>query len=82
MPGNDQTAAWTQIRRFNSDWILRRNLSNTHVVALRKMKRNGTPITRYISVNWLNEVGINNIAPKTPKVFSETRMSLAGKTAI
>jgi len=67
MPGNDQAAAWTQIRRFNPDWVISWNLSNMHVVAAREMKRNGIPIDKYISVNWFNEVDINNIGPENAK---------------
>ena len=32
-----------------------------HVIASREMKRNGIPIDKYIAVNWMNEVDINNI---------------------
>ena len=35
-----------------------------HVIASREMKRNGIPIEKYISVNWLNEVDIKNIGAK------------------
>ena len=34
LPGNDQAAVWTQIRRFNPDWIISWNLSSMHVVAV------------------------------------------------
>lgn len=67
LPGNDQAAVWTQIRRFNPDWVISWNLSNMHVVAAREMKRNGIPIDKYISVNWFNEVDINNIGPDNAK---------------
>jgi branched-chain amino acid transport system substrate-binding protein len=67
MPGNDQAAAWTQIRRFNPDWVLSWNLSNMHVVASREMKRNGIPMDKYIAVNWLNEVDIANIGLENAK---------------
>ena len=67
LPGNDQAAVWTQIRRFNPDWVISWNLSNMHVVSAREMKRNGIPIDKYISVNWLNEVDINNIGPENAK---------------
>lgn len=67
MPGNDQAAAWTQIRRFNPDWVISWNLSNMHVVASREMKRNGIPMDKYIAVNWFNEVDINNIGPENAK---------------
>jgi len=67
MPGNDQAAVWTQIRRFNPDWVISWNLSNMHVVASREMKRNGISMDKYISVNWLNEVDIANIGPDVAK---------------
>jgi len=61
MPGNDQSAAWTQIRRINPDWVISWNLSSMHVVSAREMKRNGIPMDKYLSVNWLNEVDLANI---------------------
>jgi branched-chain amino acid transport system substrate-binding protein len=67
LPGNDQASAWTQMRRFNPDWIISWSLSNMHVIASREMKRNGIPISKYISVNWLNEVDIKNIGPDAAK---------------
>ena len=67
LPGNDQASAWTQIRRMNPDWIISWSLSNMHVIASREMKRNGIPIEKYISVNWLNEVDIKNIGPADAK---------------
>ncbi len=67
MPGRDQAAVWTQIRRFNPDWVITWNLSAMHVVAAREMKRNGIPMDKLISVNWLNEVDINNIGAADAK---------------
>jgi branched-chain amino acid transport system substrate-binding protein len=67
LPGNEQSSAWTQIRRFNPDWIINWGFSSMHVVASREMKRNGIPMDKYISVNWLNEVDIANIGTDTAK---------------
>ena len=67
LPGNDQASAWTQIRRFNPDWIISWSLSNMHVIASREMKRNGIPIDKYIAVNWMNEVDIKNIGAEAAK---------------
>jgi branched-chain amino acid transport system substrate-binding protein len=67
LPGNDQAAAWTQIRRFNPDWVINWGFSNSHVVASREMRRNGIPIDKYLSVNWLNEVDLNNIGRDAAK---------------
>jgi len=67
LPGNDQSGAWTQIRRYNPDWVISWNLGNMHVVASREMKRNGIPMDKYISVNWLNEVDLANIGLENAK---------------
>ncbi len=67
LPGKDQAAVWTQIRRANPDWIITWNLSSMHVVAAREMKRNGIPMDKLISVNWFNEVDIANIGPLEAK---------------
>ena len=67
LPGNDQASAWTQIPPLHPDWIVSWSLSNMHVIASREMKRNGIPIDKYIAVNWMNEVDINNIGVKAAK---------------
>jgi branched-chain amino acid transport system substrate-binding protein len=67
MPGRDQAAVWTQIRRFNPDWVISWNLAAMHVVAAREMKRNGIPMDKLITVNWLNEVDIQNIGAADAK---------------
>lgn len=67
LPGNDQASAWTQIRRFAPDWIVSWSLSNMHVIASREMKRNGIALDKYIAVNWMNEVDINNIGAEAVK---------------
>ena len=67
LPGKDQAAVWTQIRRSNPDWIITWNLSAMHVVAAKEAKRNGIPMDRIISVNWFNEVDIANIGAMEAK---------------
>ena len=67
LPGRDQAAVWTQIRRFNPDWVITWNLAAMHVAAAREMKRNGVPIEKVISVNWFNEVDIANIGAEEAK---------------
>lgn len=67
LPGNDQASAWTQMRRFAPDWIVSWSLSNMHVIASREMKRNGIALDKYVAVNWMNEVDINNIGAEAAK---------------
>ena len=79
MPGKDQAAVWTQIRRFNPDWVITWNLSAMHVVAAREMKRNGIPMDKLITVNWLNEVDINTIGRAEAKGLKRGTNVVGGK---
>ncbi len=79
MPGNDQTAAWTQIRRFNPDWIMSMNLGPMHVIAAREMKRNGIPMDKYISFTFLNEVDIANIGTDSAKGLKRGAYVVSGQ---
>lgn len=67
LPGNDQTSAWSQIRRYQPDYVVMWGFSAMHVVASKEMKRNGIPMDKYISVNWLNEVDLGNIGLEAAK---------------
>jgi len=51
-----------------------------HVVASREMKRNGIPMDKYISVNWLNEVDINNIGVDAAKGLKRGTNVAGGQT--
>jgi branched-chain amino acid transport system substrate-binding protein len=79
MPGKDQAAVWTQIRRFNPDWVITWNLAAMHVVAAREMKRNGIPMEKVISVNWFNEVDINTIGATEAKGLKRGTNVVGGK---
>lgn len=79
LPGNDQASAWSQIRRFNPDWIISWSLSNMHVVASRELKRNGIPMDKYISVNWINEVDIANVGADTAKGLKRATNVVGGR---
>ncbi|MBL8360829.1 MAG: ABC transporter substrate-binding protein [Rubrivivax sp.] len=79
LPGKDQAAVWTQIRRSNPDWIITWNLSAMHVVAAKEAKRNGIPMDRIISVNWFNEVDIANIGAMEAKGIKRGTNVVGGK---
>src|SRR5690606_25347546 len=61
LPGNDQSSAWSQIRRFQPDLIVHWGFSAMHVVASKEAKRNGISLDKIVTVNWFNEVDLNNI---------------------
>ncbi|MBS4045991.1 MAG: ABC transporter substrate-binding protein [Alphaproteobacteria bacterium] len=67
LPGSDQASAWSKVRRDKPDHIISWMLGGAHVVASKEMKRNGIPVEKYISVNWLNEVDISNIGADAAK---------------
>lgn len=67
LPGSDQGGVWSKVRRDQPDHIISWMLAGAHVVASKEMKRNGIPLDKYISVNWLNEVDIGNIGPEAAK---------------
>jgi len=79
LPGNDQAAAWTQIRRANPDWIISWNLSSMHAVAAREMKRNGIPMDKYISSIFLNEVDLANIGAEAATGLKRGTYVIGGK---
>ncbi|HDZ52978.1 hypothetical protein LCGC14_0046650 [marine sediment metagenome] len=67
LPGSDQSGAWSKIRRDKPDYMISWLLAGGHVVASKEMRRNGFPIDRYLSVNWMNEVDISNIGAADAK---------------
>ncbi|MCA0240769.1 MAG: ABC transporter substrate-binding protein [Proteobacteria bacterium] len=79
LPGKDQAAVWTQIRRSNPDWIISWNLSAMHVVAAKEAKRNGIPMDKMIVVNWFNEVDIANIGAAEAKGIKRGTNVVGGK---
>jgi len=79
MPGRDQAAVWTQIRRFDPDHVITWNLSAMHVVAAKEMKRNGIPMDKLISVNWFNEVDIRNIGAGEAKGMKRGTNVMGGR---
>lgn len=67
LPGSDQSSAWSQLRRYQPDLIVHWAFSAMHVVAAKEAKRNGIPLDRMITVNWFNDVDLNNIGADAAK---------------
>ncbi|ODU75294.1 MAG: branched-chain amino acid ABC transporter substrate-binding protein [Bordetella sp. SCN 68-11] len=67
LPGSDQSSAWSQIRRFQPDLIIHWGISSMHAVAAKEAKLNGIPLDRMITVNWFNDVDLNNIGAEAAK---------------
>ena len=54
-PGNEQSASWTAVRRFNPDWVVLWGAGGGQTVSLRDAIRNGIKLDRLLSVIWLSE---------------------------
>jgi branched-chain amino acid transport system substrate-binding protein len=78
LPGSDQSSAWSQIRRFQPDTIIHWAFSAMHVVASKEAKRNGVPLDKVISVNWFNEVDLNNIGAAEAKGIRKSAVVVSG----
>ncbi len=51
-PGQEQKAAWLQIRRFQPDWILLWGFGVMNQVAIKEAAANGFPMERMLGVWW------------------------------
>ncbi len=80
LPGNDQSAAWSQIRRFQPDVIIHWGFSAMHVVASKEAKRNGIGMDKVISGNWFNEVDLVNIGPENVKGMRKSSVVVSGSS--
>jgi len=78
VPGNDQSAAFTQIRRFQPDWVVLWSFSPLNPITFREMQRNGLPIDRLVTVNWINEVDINNFGAAAAKGLKRSAVVSGG----
>jgi branched-chain amino acid transport system substrate-binding protein len=78
LPGNDQSAAFTQIRRFQPDWVVLWSFSPLNPITFREMQRNGIPIEKLVTVNWINEVDINNFGATAAKGLKRSAVVSGG----
>ena len=78
VPGNDQSAAFTQMRRFQPDWVVLWSFSPLNPITFREMQRNGIPIEKMVTVNWINEVDINNFGAAAAKGLKRSTVVVGG----
>lgn len=67
LPGNDQTSAWSQMRRYQPDYVIHWGTASMHVVAAKEAQRNGVPIDKVITTPWISDVDIGNIGNDAAK---------------
>jgi branched-chain amino acid transport system substrate-binding protein len=66
-PGNEQTSTWTQIRRFNPDWVVLWSGGIGQSVSVKEAIRNGIPVNRVASCDWLQEPDMKLIGEEQGK---------------
>jgi branched-chain amino acid transport system substrate-binding protein len=60
-PGNEQSAAWTQLRRFKPDWTIIWGAGGGQPVSVRDAISNGIALDHLASVIWISETDANII---------------------
>jgi len=78
VPGNDQSAAFAQIRRFQPDLIMLWSFSPLNPITFREMQRNGIPMDKMVTVNWINEIDINNFGAAAAKGLKRSTVVVGG----
>ncbi|HEX7968703.1 MAG TPA: ABC transporter substrate-binding protein [Stellaceae bacterium] len=66
-PGNEQSAAWTQLRRFRPDWTIIWGAGGGQPVSVRDAIGNGIKLDRLASVIWISETDTNIIGADQTK---------------
>jgi branched-chain amino acid transport system substrate-binding protein len=66
-PGNEQSAAWTQVRRFKPDWTILWGAGGGQSVSVRDAVSNGIPLDHLASVIWISETDTNIIGAAQTK---------------
>ena len=66
-PGNEQASIWTQVRRFRPDWVILWGAGIGQSVAVKEALRNGIPVNKITSCDWLLEQGMKIVGPEKAK---------------
>lgn len=66
-PGNEQSAAWSEVRRFRPDYVLIWGAGGGQAVSVREAIRNGIAPENILSVVWLAESDAATVGPSVMK---------------
>lgn len=78
-PGTEQSATWTQVRRFRPDWIVIWGAGGGQSVSVREALRNGFPADRIVSVIWLAEKDMQVVGPAQAKGVLRFEAAVPGR---
>ncbi len=63
---------------YQPDWVITWSFSPLNPISFREMQRNGIPIDKMITVNWINEVDINNFGAAAAKGLKRSTVVTGG----
>ncbi len=78
-PGNEQSAVWTQVRRFRPDWTILWGAGGGQPVSIREAIRNGIKLDHLASVIWLSETDMNVVGAADAKGMLKFEGVASGK---
>jgi branched-chain amino acid transport system substrate-binding protein len=82
-PGNEQSATWTQVRRFRPDWTILWGAGVGQPVSIREALRNGMSLERVISVIWVAEKDMQVVGAQQARGLLRFEAAVPGRdTAI
>lgn len=82
-PGNEQSATWTQVRRFRPDWTILWGAGVGQPVSIREAIRNGMNLERVISVIWVAEKDMQVVGAQQARGLLRFEAAIPGRdTAI
>jgi branched-chain amino acid transport system substrate-binding protein len=79
-PGNEQSAVWTQVRRFQPDWTIIWGGGVGQTVAVREAIRNGIKLDHLASVIWLSESDMQVVGPDQAKGILKFEGAAGGRS--
>ena len=78
-PGNEQSATWTQVRRFKPDWTILWGAGVGNPVSIREAIRNGINLERVVSVLWIAEKDMQVIGAQQARGLLRFEAAVPGR---
>ena len=78
-PGNEQSATWTQVRRFRPDWTVIWGAGVGNQVSIREAIRNGIPLDHLVSVIWIAEKDMHVVGDQEAKGVLRFEAAISGR---
>jgi branched-chain amino acid transport system substrate-binding protein len=78
-PGNEQSATWTQVRRFKPDWTVLWGAGVGQPVSVREALRNGISLDHVVSVIWIAEKDMHVVGDQQARGLLRFEAAIPGR---